>query len=177
LSRTISIFGSHLSRIPQKWIIIIFILSDFTSLVLQAGGGAIAVIANDYSFELIGIHLMLAGLALQVFSLVVVLLIAADFAWRCARNRRSWDERYEVIRSRRWFRGFVYGLLVATATILVRSSFRVAELTGGFHGKLWNSEVAFMVLDGAMVAIACLCLTGFHPGLAFHGRWAAVKQA
>lgn len=60
--------------------------------------------------------------------------------------------------------------------ILIRSSYRVAELTGGFHGKLWNSEVHFMVLDGSMVAIASILLTVFHPGLAFHGRWGDVKR-
>jgi hypothetical protein len=173
-SRIITIYGSHLSRIRPKWIIVIFILSDFTSLVLQAGGGAIAVIANDVSFEYVGIHLMLAGLALQVFSLVVVLLLAADFAWRCAR-RSSWNERYESIRSRRYFAGFISGLLIATIAILVRSSFRVAELTGGFHGRLWNGEAYFMVLDGAMVAIASISLTVYHPGLAFHGMWEVVK--
>jgi RTA1 like protein len=68
------------------------------------------------------------------------------------------------------------GLLVATITILIRSSFRVAELTGGFHGKLWHSEIDFMVLDGAMIAIASLLMTLFHPGLAFHGRWSVVKR-
>jgi hypothetical protein len=73
------------------------------------------------------------------------------------------------------FSNKVPALLVATITILVRSSFRVVELTGGFHGHLWNDEVDFMVLDGAMVACACICLTVWHPGLAFHGRWETVK--
>jgi hypothetical protein len=106
----------------------------------------------------------------------VVLFIAADFAWICKRKVEAWDERYEMIRGRKYFGGFVYGLLVATVTILVRSSFRVAALTGEFHGKLWNIEVVVMVLDGAMVTIASFCLTVFHPGFAFHGRWGSVKS-
>ena len=28
-----------------------------------------------------------------------------------------------------------------------------------------------VVLDGSMVALAGLCLTVLHPGLAFHGYW------
>jgi hypothetical protein len=67
-------------------------------------------------------------------------------------------------------------LVIATVFILIRSSYRVAELTGGFHGKLWNSQVYFMVLDGSMVAIASIFLTAFHPGQAFHGRWGSVKR-
>ena len=67
-------------------------------------------------------------------------------------------------------------LVIASLAILTRSSYRVAELSGGFHGRLWNSQVYFMILDGAMVAIASLCLTGFHPGMAFHGQWRSVKR-
>jgi hypothetical protein len=52
---------------------------------------------------------MLAGLALQVFSLAVVLFLAADFAFRVSRKRQGWDEQYEVIRQRRYFKGFMYG--------------------------------------------------------------------
>jgi hypothetical protein len=71
----------------------------------------------------------------------------------------------------------ILALLIGTVTILARSTFRVAELSCGFHGKLWNSEVDFMALDGAMVAIASISLTIFHPGLAFHGRWGSVKSS
>ena len=67
-------------------------------------------------------------------------------------------------------------LVLAAVFILARSAYRVAELTGGFHGKLWNSEAFFMLLDGTMVAIASILLTAFHPGLAFHGRWGMVSK-
>jgi hypothetical protein len=60
---------------------------------------------------------------------------------------------------------------LATICILIRSCFRVAELSEGFGGKLANQQVTFMILEGAMVLIACICLTVFHPGVAFGGRW------
>jgi len=87
----------------------VFILSNFLSLLLQTGGGAIAVIADNFSFEDIGIHLMLAGLALQVASLVVILILAGDFALRCWRRRWDWDEKFEIVRDRRYFNGFLFG--------------------------------------------------------------------
>jgi hypothetical protein len=59
--------------------------------------------------EEVGIHLMLAGLALQVASIVIVLAIAGDFAWSCWRNHTAWDESYAAIRQRRYFKGFIYG--------------------------------------------------------------------
>lgn len=63
------------------------------------------------------------------------------------------------------------GLGLATLTIFIRSVFRVAELSGGFNGKLFNEEVPFMILEGPMVIIACTAVSVFHPGFAFQGCW------
>lgn len=57
----------------------------------------------------------------------------------------------------------------------MRSIFRAAELSEGFDGKLANDEVTFMILEGAMVVIACICLTAFHPGVCFGGKWDQVN--
>jgi hypothetical protein len=65
------------------------------------------------------------------------------------------------------------GLAAATLFVLIRSCFRVAELSDGFGGKLANDEVTFMILEGAVIICASLALTAFHPGKAFAGNWVA----
>jgi hypothetical protein len=67
------------------------------------------------------------------------------------------------------------GLALATITIFIRSVFRMIELNGGFHSALANNEVDFMVLEGAMMVIAVLCLTALHPGVCFDGMWDQTK--
>ena len=62
-------------------------------------------------------------------------------------------------------------LAISTVTILARSAYRVAELSQGFSGSLFNNEITFMILEGAMVAIACTFLTVAYPGYAFKGSW------
>ncbi len=62
-------------------------------------------------------------------------------------------------------------LVVATVAILIRCSFRVAELRKGFGSKLANNQVMFMVLDGAMMAMAVLVLSVGHPGPALGNMW------
>ena len=65
-------------------------------------------------------------------------------------------------------------LAFATLAILIRSSFRVAELSEGFGSELANNEVTFMILEGGMVAIAVILLTFMHPGLVFERKgWKA----
>ena len=63
------------------------------------------------------------------------------------------------------------GLGLAGLTIFIRSVFRVAELSGGFNGKLFNEEIPFMILEGPMVIIACIAMSALHPGIAFQGSW------
>jgi hypothetical protein len=64
LSRIIVVYGAHLSRLAPGTIAISFMVSDFISLLLQAGGGAVVEIANDFTVEHIGIHLTIGGLSL-----------------------------------------------------------------------------------------------------------------
>ena len=50
----------------------------------------------------------------------------------------------------------------------------MAELSGGFTGRLANNEVSFMILDGVMIMIACSAFTILHPGYGFtRAGWAA----
>lgn len=133
---------------------------------------------------------MLAGLSFQVFSLLLFVAACLEFAFRVYNPpshpyaSNSPDLRtssptsiaagtplHTILPRTALFRGFLVGLGVATLTIFIRSSFRVAELSGGFHGKLANDEVSFMVLEGTMVIIACIALTLCHPGLCFQGEW------
>lgn len=115
---------------------------------------------------------MVAGLAVQVFSLVTFIVLATEFGWRVRRQRGSLDPRYINISQSARFKRFLYALGFATIFLLVRAAFRVAELSGGFAGELAQKQVLFMVLDGAMVLSACILLMAFHPGLAFRGVWA-----
>jgi hypothetical protein len=66
-------------------------------------------------------------------------------------------------------------LFLATATLFVRTVFRAIELSEGFGGKLVNNQLQFMILDGAMVIIASICMTVMHPGFGFEKRWNEAK--
>ena len=86
-------------------------VSDFISLLLQAGGGAVVEIATDFSFEDIGIHLMVAGLSLQVASLCIFAVICADFAINCVRNNKKLSnfQYHERIRGAVLFKSLLWG--------------------------------------------------------------------
>jgi hypothetical protein len=62
---------------------------------------------------------------------------------------------------------------ICTIAILIRCSFRVAELSKGFNGSIANNEVEFMVLDGMLMSIVIILLTVAHPGIILGPMWQA----
>ncbi|KAF8860528.1 putative RTA1 domain protein [Acephala macrosclerotiorum] len=175
LARIVVVYGEHLSRFKPRTYTLIFCGCDIFSLVLQAAGGGIASGAMTPSQDQLGINVMLAGLSVQVASLFLFACMCAEFANHLRRNPNSWNTQHTQLYNGKVFKSFLIGLCVATLTIFIRSAFRVAELSGGFHGPLANNQVSFMVLEGAMVVTAASCLTLLHPGLCFQGFWHAAN--
>ncbi|OQO04791.1 hypothetical protein B0A48_09715 [Cryoendolithus antarcticus] len=173
LARLVVIHGEDLSSFKPRTYTIIFITSDFVALVLQAAGGAIASGATIQSSSQTGINIMIAGLSFQVVSLAFFSTLALHFAYRVRNARKRPENRFREITESLWLRAFQWTLSFATLTIFIRSCFRVAELSGGFHGSLANNQVSFMILEGAMIIMAVLALTACHPGICFSGSWTA----
>ncbi|KAL9117753.1 MAG: hypothetical protein Q9187_005708 [Circinaria calcarea] len=165
LARIVVVYGEGISRIRPRTYTITFMTFDFLSLLLQAIGGAIASTAETESDIDIGIDIMIAGLSWQVVSLVLFIALCSEFAWRVYKRTGGLEPAFESLRRTRGFKAFLLGL--ATIFVLIRSSFRVAELSQGFDGELANNEVSFMILEGTMIILACTALTVFHPGPSF----------
>lgn len=102
--------------------------------------------------------------------------MCAEFAWRIHRSMDGQlNPDFEAVRRTFKFRAFLWALGLATLAIFVRSVFRCAELQAGFHGKLANEQIPFMILEGAMIVSAVGILTAFHPGIAFKRQWHAAS--
>jgi hypothetical protein len=119
----------------------------------------------------LGTNIMVAGLAVQVASLLIFIALCGDLARMIHGHKQKLNPRHADLHDSRKFKTFLWSLALATLCIFVRSVFRVAELSEGFKGHLANNQISFMVLDGTMVIIACLALTIFHPGRGFGRVW------
>ncbi|PMD53612.1 RTA1 like protein, partial [Hyaloscypha bicolor E] len=171
LARIIVSYGIEHSRFQPRTYAITFMSCDFTSLVLQSIGGGITSTSGNKVTSDTGVHIMVAGLALQVFSLILFMVLCLEFGWHVRHSRKDFRERFADLRSTDAFRAFKYALAISTTAIVIRSVYRVVELSGGFGGALANNQAAFMVLEGSMVIIAVLAMTVFHPGICFNEHW------
>jgi hypothetical protein len=84
------------------------------SLILQGAGGGIAATAGpgDQTQLNLGTNIMIAGLSFQVFSLLLFMILSADFALRIRKVPESQrNEGYQSLREPRLFKGFLLGML------------------------------------------------------------------
>jgi hypothetical protein len=174
LSRIITIYGPSLSFMRPRTITLTFISCDILSLVLQAVGGALASTASTPESRDTGVNIMIAGLSTQVAATTAFSATCILLAWNIRRHPDrviTSDTALVAFRATRAFRLFLVAIGIATVTILIRCSFRVAELSEGFKGDLANDETLFMIFDGAMMLICVLVLTLAHPGITLKERW------
>ncbi|KAH8146931.1 uncharacterized protein LAJ45_09011 [Morchella importuna] len=168
LSRIVIIFGADISRIPPKAYTWLFVTCDFISLVLQAAGGGIAsVTSQDGESPTLGTNIMITGLAFQVFTLAMFMILCAEYALRVVRRKGSLDPTHAKLRASRKFRGFLCALALSTTFIMIRSVYRVIEMAQGWSGALMADETLFFILEGVMVVCAVGALNVFHPGWCF----------
>ncbi|KAI0762726.1 RTA-like protein [Fomes fomentarius] len=153
--------NAHL-LIPPKRITVVFVASDITTFLIQATGAGIAI-TKDPILSKKGERIFLTGLALQLVSFFLFVLVVVRFLYRVkTMEPKTWVKDA----NKRWHSDwrFLSGvLLVSSAGVLVRCVYRVVELSQGFHGTLTTTEVYFYVLDSLPLFIAVAVYTPFWP--------------
>ncbi|TFK43477.1 RTA1-like protein [Crucibulum laeve] len=153
----------HLLISPRR-ITIVFITSDITTFLIQAIGGAMSVSANAPDRALAGSRVFLAGLAAQLLSFFVFTCLYIVFLNRV---RKYQPEVWNMDANKSWltsWRTLAVVLFVSCIGILIRSGFRVVELSEGFQGRLATSEAFFYGLDTLPLFIAITVYVPFWPG-------------
>lgn len=152
------------------------------SLLLQAAGGGLASAASHSNKSPdTGDNIMVAGLAFQVFTLLIFMILCVDFALRTRSRYRSlgsaaFDQNptFITLRSSQSFKGFLIALALATLCIFWRSVYRVAELAEGWTGNLIRKQNLFIGFEGVMVIVACFALNLFNPAITFKDAMAGL---
>ena len=201
LAKLLEVYGAKFGLWRPIIYSYVFIASDIVSLAIQAAGGGtagMAVSEGDGTEE--GTHIFVAGLALQVFSMLVFIFLWFHFLYQvyiktrmqhAQTTRFSWSllkisqeeidylyapgYRHMRLPNRATFHYFPLAMTGAVLTVFTRCVYRLAELAEGWEGNLIVHEWYFIILDAVMMSIATICVTVFHPGFAFQGRTKSVK--
>ncbi|KZV81920.1 RTA1-like protein [Exidia glandulosa HHB12029] len=149
---------------PQR-ITKVFVLSDLSTFLVQATGGAISASANSVKSNKVGSRVFLVGLILQLISFVVFVCVFANFLARLRTHApTTWNAKgWKVL---------LGAMMISFTGILVRSVYRVIELSQGYAGHLATTESYFYALDTLPLFVAISVFVVFWPG-----RWIVSPEA
>ncbi|KAF3924376.1 hypothetical protein AA313_de0203210 [Arthrobotrys entomopaga] len=178
LTRIIIAYGADISTVQPKVYTYFFVINDIISLAIQIPGGIISSItAGEGQLPTLGAHIGVGGIAVQVVSITIWLVLCGVFALKCKRvGEGAYDPRYQKLRNDRRFKLFLMGLGVACLVLYVRSIYRIVELSGGYTGHLARDETAFCVLEGVMIVILAYSTGIFHPGIGFGEAYVVITE-
>lgn len=165
LGKLILDLGPRSSMISAKWYAIVFCTCDVLSLIVQAIGGAQASMATIDSQMELGTHIMVAGIAFQLFTMTLFVGLLVDFLLRVLRTRSE----FSGVVTKGMKHVFV-ALIVSAVMIYVRSVYRTIELAQGWHGYLISHEGYFIGLDAAIMVIAVGIFVPIDPAVVFRGE-------
>jgi len=148
----------------------LLVVQDILALVVQSIGGGIA----SGTQPVLGGHIALGGIALQLAVIVLYTALAAEFLIRYTLDRPMgrYGETGAILSRGALDTRMRYMLMAMSATVLfllTRSVYRMIELSGGWDGKVFSTQWLFNVFDGAMIVFAMYTLNIFHPGVLFLG--------
>ncbi|KAG1806748.1 RTA1-like protein [Suillus plorans] len=166
---------AHHVLLPVKRLTLIFVLSDVTTFVIQAGGASLTT-SKVQSSASTGLHIFLIGLIMQLVSFVFFCAIYARFLYRvyteeqdvCMRDsKQPWYNDWRTLAA---------ALSVSSIGLLIRSFYRVVEASQGFRGNLSTSEAAFYLGDTIPICLAIVVYVPFWPGRFIKSAHPYVKE-
>ncbi|KAF2716729.1 RTA1-domain-containing protein [Polychaeton citri CBS 116435] len=146
-------YGREYSPLPPKMIIWIFVVCDVIATVIQVAGAALVGVAySNRKDPTTPNNILMAGLAVQVFTFAVFLGLFALVLWRARKSPVKIPTSFKL------------GLLLATLAVYLRTCFRLAETVEGAMSYLFSHEAYFGALEFAPMVIAVYALAYWHPG-------------
>ena len=160
LSRFINEAGRQYAPVPPKAIVIVFVVLDVITTGIQIAGAALIGTAESNSKDpTTANNILLAGLAIQVFSFAVF------FALLCACIKRTRQERDKTAWACSSRAQLLLLALVITSTLIeLRTIFRLIETAQGVFGYASSHEAFFGCLEFLPVVLAVSTWNVLHPG-------------
>ena len=155
VSVLINTYGPKYSPIPPKVVLGVFITCDVVATIVQIAGAAL--VGSAYSNRenpTTPNNILLAGLAFQVFTFAVFLLVLLLTLWKARQSPVTVSH------------SFLAALILATLAVYLRTCFRLAETAEGLMQFLSTHEAFFGSLEFAPIVVAVYLFTYWHPG-----RW------
>lgn len=163
-------YGTQWSFLRPRLYPWVFVGSDWISIVIQAAGGGVSATAtsggeavNPKLFD-VGSGLLVAGVIFQLINMVFCGFLMLIYMWRRKQSiKKGLTPASDTRPEDKKVKTFIYAISLAYVAIIIRCVYRIPEMQMGWGSTLMQNETTFLILDGAMILIAVITLTVFHP--------------
>ncbi|KAI1643551.1 RTA1 like protein-domain-containing protein [Daldinia loculata] len=160
----VTIYGEEFRSWRPVWYLFVLYVLTAVSLVLELVGVLVSTIQDDIGEVAIGSHVLVAGLVIQLITLVIFIGHAILFAIAVQTRHHMLDIKFAGIYNSRSFKAFLFAFTFAILLLVLRTAYRIVAIAEGFGSSIAQSETLLLVLDGLMVLPATLILLAFFPG-------------
>jgi hypothetical protein len=167
--------GPEHSLVPPRILSLILIGHDILALILQIAGYAAALPATrgDRGFVPInaaGIHVVTAGVAIQLAAMLAAALIFIAAAARARKAQAlygytTFHKELGYVPLSPLFLAAAAAVPAVCALLLGRCAYRVAALEGGLGGRVSRDQGMFVGLEGIFVMLALVAGSLCNPGV------------
>jgi RTA1 like protein len=119
---------------------------------------------NNSDFQR-GEYAIIGGLAIQVISFGFFIIVSAVFHYRISRSPTAQSAEASVP-----WKKFLWILYVASAFIMIRSTFRIIQYIVGYDGVLQQHEVYVYIFDASIMFLTTFLFNVYHPSLIIRGH-------
>ncbi|KAI0268259.1 RTA1 like protein-domain-containing protein [Gloeopeniophorella convolvens] len=155
--------GNHLLVSPNR-ITITFLISDIITFLIQATGGSVSVASDTTKGAKLGSNIFLGALVIQLLSFLAFTLVFIRFMLRV---RKYEHDAWVLHQGRPWYNNWLAlagAMAVSCVGIIIRSFYRVVELSQGFLGPIAQNEGLFYALDTLPLFLAISVYVPIWPG-------------
>lgn len=150
--------GQSHSLIRVNWITKIFVTGDVLSFLAQSSGGGMLAKAKTREKVKMGENIIIGGLGIQILVFGFFIIVSAAFNMRIRKAPTAKSQSITVP----WQQHLLV-LYAASALIMVRSIFRVAEYVMGRDGILLQHEYYLYIFDAVLMFAAMVLFNIWHP--------------
>ncbi|OPB43636.1 hypothetical protein A0O28_0099240 [Trichoderma guizhouense] len=164
----LTLLGSILGPVFMSGAMTMSLVLDIVGTVFVAYG--YGGVSRDRSADIIA-----GGLGAQALLLFAIMGVYVCFTTGLFLSDEAPDPTHADIYYSKQFSRFLRCMEVVSLLLFAQTIYRIFEMIGGLSGTLFQSEPAFMIMNGLVPFLACLLLTTAHPGAAFGPSWGATS--
>ncbi|OAA34846.1 RTA-like protein [Metarhizium rileyi] len=167
----LSVYGEGISSCSPKLVGSTLCISITTAVVVEVVGSVLVTYGFGGNSRTNSASIIVAGLSVQAAALFGSAVVYFFLVLTLSSGHRAPDEIHSRVYMAPKFGRFLRAIELSTTILLAYSIYRIVELAGGVDSGLFQNEIAFMIMDGALPLVSAILLTAFHPGAAFGAAW------